>query len=100
MTQFNELTAGSQSLKNNLGVLSLMQACVVAWGIPDLEVRSLSLAHHVVSLDKERYSTLSLFTQGDKWVLVLYWWEVALRWTSIPSRGGGGGKNTPRHASC
>ena len=30
MTQFNELTAGSQSLKNNLGVLPLMQACVVA----------------------------------------------------------------------
>ena len=83
MTQFNELTAGSQSLKNNLGVLSLMQACVVAWWIPDLEVRSLSLAHHVVSLDKERYSTLSLFTQGDKWVLVIYCWEVALRWTTI-----------------
>ena len=31
MSQFNELTAGSQSLKNNLGVVSLMQAFVVAW---------------------------------------------------------------------
>ena len=31
MIEFNELTAGRQSLKNNLGVLSLMQACVTAW---------------------------------------------------------------------
>ena len=33
---------------------------------PDLEVRGLSLAHCVVSLDKELYSTLSLFTQVYK----------------------------------
>ena len=32
----------------------------------DLEVRGLSLAHCVVSLDKELYSTLSLFTQVYK----------------------------------
>ena len=31
---------------------------------PDREVRNSSLARHVVSLDKELYSTLSLFTQG------------------------------------
>ena len=30
---------------------------------PDLEVRGSSLASRVVSLDKEFYSTLSLFTQ-------------------------------------
>ena len=54
MIEFNELTAGPQSLKKDVGVLSLMQVCVVA---------SSSLAHHIVSLDKELYSTLSLFTQ-------------------------------------
>ena len=31
MIEFSELTAGPQSLKDNLGVLSLMQVCVVAW---------------------------------------------------------------------
>ena len=30
---------------------------------PDLEVRGSSLARRVVSIDKELYSTLSLFTQ-------------------------------------
>ena len=83
MIEFSELTAGPQSLKNNLGVPSLMQVCVVAWWIQDLEVWSSSLANCVVSLDKELYSTLSLFTQGDRWVLVIYCWEVALRWTTI-----------------
>ena len=32
----------------------------------DLEVRGSSLAHRVVSLDKELYSTLSLFTHVYK----------------------------------
>ena len=50
---------------------------------PDLEVRGSSLARRVVSLDKELYCTLSLFTQVYKC------WGVTLRWTSIPSRGGG-----------
>ena len=50
-----------------------------------------------VSLDKELYSTLSLFTQLYKWVPATYYWGVTLRWTSIPSRGS---SNTPRHASC
>ena len=55
---------------------------------PDLEVQGSSLARRVVSLDKELYCTLSLSTQVYKC------WGVTLRWTSIPSRGGGGGHNT------
>ena len=54
----------------------------------DLEVLGSSLAHRVVSLDKELYSTLSLFTQVYKWVLATYCWGVTLRWTSILPRGG------------
>ena len=50
----------------------------------DLEVRGSILAHRVVSLDKELYSTLSLFTQVYKWVPAT---RVTLRWTSIPSMG-------------
>ena len=57
------------------------------------------LARHVVSLDKQLYSTLSLFTQVYKWVPGTYCWGVTLKWTSIPSRGGGRAGNTPRHAS-
>ena len=38
----------------------------------DLEVRGLSLACGIVSLDKEPNSTLSLFTQVYKWVLATY----------------------------
>ena len=41
--------------------------------IPDLEVRGSSLARRFVSLDKELYSTLSLFTQGrvvQSWVKI------------------------------
>ena len=53
----------------------------------DLEVRGSSLARRVVSLDKEPYSTLRLFTQVYKWVPATYCWGVTLRWTSIPSRG-------------
>ena len=48
---------------------------------PDLETL------RVVSLDKEPYSTLSLFTQVYKWVAVTYCLEV----TIIPFAGGGGG---------
>ena len=39
----------------------------------DLEVWGASLTCHVVSLDKELYSTLSLFTQVYKW----YQWHTA-----------------------
>ena len=41
---------------------------------PDLEVRGSSLARRVVSLDKELYSTLSLFTQVIKRVPAIYYW--------------------------
>ena len=34
----------------------------------DVEALGSSLAHLLVSLDKELYSTLSLFTQVYKWV--------------------------------
>ena len=43
------------------------EACVVEWltpQTPDLEVWGSSLAHHIVSLDKELYSLLSLFIQS------------------------------------
>ena len=46
-----------------------------------------SLAHRVVSLDKEVYSTLSLFTQVYKWMSATYGLGVTLRWASMPSRG-------------
>ena len=53
-----------------------VEVCVVMqltpW-TPDLEVWCSSLACHVVSLDKELYSTLSLFTQGrvvQSWVKI------------------------------
>ena len=55
---------------------------------PDLEVHGSSLARRIVSLVQELYSALSLFTQVYKWVLATYCWEITLRWTSIPSRGG------------
>ena len=44
---------------------SMKEACVADRHLltPDLEVWGSSLAHCVVSLDKELYSTLSLFTQ-------------------------------------
>ena len=63
---------------------------------PDLEVQGSSLARRIVSLVQELYSALSLFTQVYKWVLATYCWEITLRWTSIPSRGGGrGGGDIP-----
>ena len=42
-----------------------MKVCV-AEGTLDLEVQGSSLAHRVVTLDKELYSTLSFFTQAYK----------------------------------
>ena len=48
-----------------------MEAYVAKWLTPqtqDLEVWGLSLARRIVSLDRELYSTLSLFTQVYKWV--------------------------------
>ena len=46
-------------------IVHFMEACVAEWltpPTPDLEVWGSSLAHRVVSLDKELYSTFSLFT--------------------------------------
>ena len=53
----------------------------------DMEVRGSSPACCIVSLERELYSTLSLFTQVYKWVPVTYCQEVTLRWTSILSWG-------------
>ena len=58
------------------------EACVAKWLTPrtlELEVQGLSLAQSIVSLDKELYSTLSLFTQVYKWVPETYCWGVMLR---------------------
>ena len=68
------------------------------WSTPrtlDVEVRGSSLVRLIVSLDKELYSTLSLFTQVYKWVPATHYWRITLRWTGIPSRGS---SNTPSHA--
>ena len=46
-----------------------------------------SLCCRVVSSDKKLYSTLSLFTQVYKELLVIIMLELILRWTSVPSRG-------------
>ena len=46
----------------------------LALGTLDLEVRGSSLVRHVLSLDKELSSTLSLFTQMYKWVPATYCW--------------------------
>ena len=79
--------------------LRLVEACVaerLTPRTPDLEVRGSSLARRVVSLGKELYSTLSLFTQVYKWVPVTYSsysWGITLQWTSIPP---GVEYNTPR----
>ena len=54
---------------------------------PDLEVWDSSLTRCVVSLDKELYSTVSLFTRVYKWVPATNCRGVFLRWTSVPSRG-------------
>ena len=68
-----------------------VEARVAEWltpGTPDLEVQGSRLSLLVVSLDKELYSTLSLFTQVYKWLPTAYYWGPTLRWSSIPSRGG------------
>ena len=63
-------------LKLSLCLYEIVGACVGEWLTPqtlDLEVRDLSLARRLVSLDKELYSTLSLFTQlVYKWVPATY----------------------------
>ena len=49
----------------DVAIATVLEACVAERLTPrtlDLEVRGSSLARRVVSLDKELYSTLSLFT--------------------------------------
>ena len=55
----------------DVAIATVLEACVAERLTPrtlDLEVRGSSLARRVVSLDKELYSTLSLFTQVYKYV--------------------------------
>ena len=57
-------------LSSKYVVLAFEEACVAEWltpRTPDLEVRASSLARRVVSLDKELYSTVPLFTQVYEW---------------------------------
>ena len=88
---YNQLRSKKIPLYFFLGILSdSVEACVAGWLTPqtlDLEVWDSTLARHFVSLDKELYSTLSLFTQVYKWVPATYFWGATLQWTSIPSRG-------------
>ena len=70
-----------------MATLSFVEMCVAKWLTPrslDLDVRGSSLA---LRLDKELYSTLSLYTRVYKWIPVTYCWGLTLRWTSIPSWG-------------
>ena len=70
--------------------LRLVEACVaerLTPRTPDLEVRGSSLARRIVSLGKEPYSTLSLFTQVYKWVPATYCWVVPC--DGLASRPGG-----------
>ena len=46
------------------------------------------LARCVVSLGKELFSTLSLFTQLYKWLAVTYCWGVTLPMDCYPVQGG------------
>ena len=81
------LSSRKKTLKNLKGILWYVKACVAERLTPlDLEVGCSRLVHHVVSLDTELYSTLSLFTQVYKWVPATYRWGVTLRWTCISSR--------------
>ena len=48
------------------------------WRSAEREVWGSSLAGRVFSLDKELYSTLSLFTQVYKWVPATYCWRITM----------------------
>ena len=69
------------------------EACVAEWLTPrtlDLEVQGSSLACRIVSLDKELYSILTLFTQVYKWAPLTYCWGGGGNPTmdSLPIQGG------------
>ena len=72
-------------------------AATLTQRIPNLEVGDSSRARHVVSLNKELSSTLSLFPQVYKWVPVTYWWGVTLN-NGLVSRKGVS-SNTPIYTS-
>ena len=66
-----------------------VEECVAELFTPetqDLEVQGSTLTHRIVSLDKELYAPLFLFTQVYKWVLAIYY-SVADRDLQI-RRGG------------
>ena len=94
----NKLSGYRNLYKINLIGVFCFSGGVCGGAITPRTVRGSSLAHRVVSLDKELYSTLSLFTQVYKWVTATYCWGVTLRWTSIPSMGGLAVLR--RHTSC
>ena len=59
----------------------MVEACVAEWltpRTPDLDIQGSSLPLCIVSLDKELYSILSLFTQVYQWVPVKCCWGVTL----------------------
>ena len=57
-------------------------------GTQDLEVQGSTLTHRIVSLDKELYAPLFLFTQVYKWVLAIYY---SVADPDLQIRPGGGG---------
>jgi len=69
------MISGKKFPTNRIGANNFFLVFVEAWvakqlspHTPDLEVRDSSVTHQVVSLDKELYSNLSLFThtaQGE-----------------------------------
>ena len=74
-----------------MATLSFVEVCVAEWltpRSPDLDVRGSSLTLRVVFLDKELYSTLSLFTQVYKWIPVTYCWVVNPAMDKHPIQGG------------
>ena len=64
---------------------------------PDLAVQVWALAGDIVLCSWARHLTLKLplSTQVYKWVPANLMLGVTLRWTSIPSRGGGGRRKIP-----
>ena len=69
-------------VRDRLTMAPSLQHCIVEACVAErlttrtlnLEVRGSSLIRHVVSLDKELYTTLSLLTQVYKWVPATHFW--------------------------
>ena len=68
----------------------LLLNCSVEFALSFLDIVLRSWTGHFIL-------TVSLSTQVYKWIPATLILGVILRWTSIPSRGGGGGRNTPSH---